>query len=117
MAFIVCEPCVKCKFTDCVSVCPVDCFHEGANMLVIDPDVCIDCGACVPECPAEAIFEEDDVPEHWNLYIALNAELSPDWPELTEEKEPLAGAKEAQTPGQGTWSAIGDKDKFAKESL
>lgn len=63
MAYVVTENCIKCKFTDCVEVCPVDCFHEGANFLAIDPDECIDCALCVPECPAEAIFAEDDVPD------------------------------------------------------
>jgi ferredoxin len=63
MAYVVTENCIKCKFTDCVDVCPVDCFHEGPNFLVIDPEECIDCTLCVPECPAEAIFAEDDVPQ------------------------------------------------------
>ncbi|HCH63346.1 MAG TPA: 4Fe-4S ferredoxin, partial [Deltaproteobacteria bacterium] len=62
MPHIVADPCVKCKYTDCVTVCPVDCFHEGVNMLVINPDECIDCGACVPECPADAIFLDEDLP-------------------------------------------------------
>ncbi len=65
MTYIVAEPCIKCKYTDCVSVCPVDAFREGANCLVIDPDVCIDCDLCVPECPVDAIFSEDDLPEEW----------------------------------------------------
>ena len=63
MAYIVAEPCINCKFTDCVAVCPVDCFYEGENFLVISPDECIDCGACEPECPVSAIFEEDDLPD------------------------------------------------------
>ena len=94
MAYIVCEPCVKCKFTDCVDVCPVDCFAEGENFLVINPDECIDCGACVPECPAEAIFEEDDVPEKWSEYIELNAKLAESWPEISEKKDALPEADE-----------------------
>jgi ferredoxin len=69
MAYIVTEPCDKCKYTDCVEVCPVDCFHEDETILYIDPEECIDCGACIPECPVEAIFEEDDVPEKWRHYI------------------------------------------------
>ena len=89
MAYVVAEPCVNCKFTDCVSACPVDCFHEGENMLVIDPDECIDCGACVPECPVEAIFEESDLPEEWDAYIELNARLSPSWPVIDEQKDPM----------------------------
>ena len=76
MTFVVAEPCIACKFTDCVDVCPVDCFHEGKNFLVIDPDECIDCGACEPECPTTAIFAEDDLPEKWSEYTALNAQLT-----------------------------------------
>ena len=96
MAYIVAEPCIKCKYTDCVDVCPVDCFYEGENMLVIHPDECIDCGACEPECPVSAIFEEDDLPEKWNEYVALNESLSVDndWPVITEKKEALATAEE-----------------------
>lgn len=92
MPFVVAEPCVKCKYTDCVAVCPVDCFHEGENMLVIDPVECIDCGACVPECPAEAIFLDEDVPEKWHEYIALNAQLAEKWPLITEQQDPMPGA-------------------------
>ena len=72
MTYVVNENCIKCKFTDCVEVCPVDCFYEGENMLVINPEECIDCGACEPECPVEAIFEESEVPEEWNKYIKIN---------------------------------------------
>jgi len=86
MTFVVTENCIKCKFTDCVDVCPVDCFHEGPNFLVIDPDECIDCTLCEPECPAEAIFAEDELPENQEHFIALNAELSSSWPVLTEVK-------------------------------
>ena len=94
MAYVVAEPCIKCKFTDCVAVCPVDCFHEGENFLVIDPEECIDCGACVPECPVEAIFEEDDVPAKWADYIELNATLATGWPVITDSKDPLPEAEE-----------------------
>jgi len=94
MAFIVAEPCIKCKYTDCVDVCPVDCFHEGANMLVIDPDECIDCGACEPECPTSAIFSEDDLPEKWSEYADLNKRLSADWPVISAKKDPLPEAEE-----------------------
>ena len=76
MAYIVGDPCVKCKYTDCVAVCPVDCFYEGENMLVINPDECIHCGACEPECPTNAIYDEDDLPEKWKPYVEINAVLS-----------------------------------------
>lgn len=94
MPHVVAEPCVKCKYTDCVDVCPVDCFVEGENFLAINPDECIDCGACVPECPTEAIFEETEVPEKWAEYIDLNAKLAGDWPVITEKKDPLPEAEE-----------------------
>ena len=96
MPHIVADPCVKCKYTDCVTVCPVDCFHEGENMLVINPEECIDCGACIPECPAEAIFLDEDLPAKWSAYIAINEELSQSWPVLTEQREPLPGADAAR---------------------
>jgi len=86
MAYIVTESCIKCKYTDCVDVCPVDCFREGPNMLVIDPDECIDCTLCVPECPVEAIFAEDDVPESQRPFIALNKELAQGWKPIIERK-------------------------------
>ncbi len=94
MTFVVAEPCIKCKYTDCVTVCPVDAFREGANCLVIDPDVCIDCDLCVPECPVEAIFPEDDLPPEWSEYLDLNARLAADWPEITTQKEGLPEAEE-----------------------
>lgn len=89
MAYVVTEPCFGCKYTDCVVVCPADCFHEGREMLYIDPDPCIDCDACRPECPVEAIFYEGDVPAEWKEYVALNAEMAPNCPEITERQEPL----------------------------
>src|SRR5690606_8122429 len=76
MTFVVTEACIKCKYTDCVEVCPVDCFHEGPNMLVIDPEECIDCTLCEPECPVEAIVSEDDVPAGQEQFLELNADLS-----------------------------------------
>lgn len=101
MTFVVTEQCIKCKFTDCVEVCPVDCFHEGPNFLVIDPDVCIDCALCVPECPVDAIYEEDDLPAEMLDFIEINAELSKVWPELSEAKDPLPNAEEwADKPGK-----------------
>jgi ferredoxin len=92
MAYVVAEPCVKCKYTDCVDVCPVDCFREGENFLAIDPEECIDCGACVPECPTQAIFLDEDVPDKWTSYIELNATLAAGWPSITEAKDPLPEA-------------------------
>jgi len=92
MTYVVAENCIKCKYTDCVEVCPVDCFHEGPNFLVIDPEECIDCNLCVSECPAEAIFPEDDVPDGQRHFIALNAELSLIWPVVTEKKDALPDA-------------------------
>ena len=104
MPYVVAEPCIKCKYTDCVEVCPVDCFHEGPNFLVINPDECIDCGACVPECPTEAIFLDEDLPAKWENYIDLNAVLSAKWPEIVEQKDPLPEADEfkAVEDGVGT---------------
>lgn len=93
MTFVVTDNCILCKYTDCVEVCPVDCFHEGPNFLVIDPDECIDCALCEPECPAEAIFAEDDVPNDQQHYTALNAELAANWPVITEKKEALPEAE------------------------
>src|SRR5215212_8870750 len=86
MTYVVTESCVKCKYTDCVDVCPVDCFREGPNMLVIDPDECIDCTLCVAECPVEAIFAEDDVPDSQREFIQVNAELSKVWKPIIEKK-------------------------------
>jgi ferredoxin len=93
MAYVVSEPCIKCKYTDCVEVCPVNCFYEGANFLVINPDECIDCGACEPVCPTNAIFPESDLPEKWVEYKGLNAELSKSWPSISEKKPPLPDAE------------------------
>jgi len=84
MTFVVTDNCIKCKYTDCVEVCPVDCFHVGPNFLVIDPEECIDCTLCEPECPAEAIFAEDDLPDDQVHFTALNAELTKIWPVITE---------------------------------
>ena len=89
MAHIVTEPCVKCKYTDCVTVCPVECFHEDKEMVIINPDGCIDCGACIPECPVQAIYTEEDVPKKWTNYIKLNEEKCKTLPILTEAKTPL----------------------------
>lgn len=101
MAFVVTDNCILCKYTDCVEVCPVDCFYEGPNFLVIDPDECIDCALCEPECPAEAIFEEDDVPAEQKHFVELNAELAQQWENIVEKKDPLAEAEK--------WDGVKDK--------
>lgn len=92
MTYVVTEACIKCKFTDCVDVCPVDCFYEGANMLIIDPDACIDCGVCEPECPAEAILP--DTEGDADKWIALAREHLGVWPLITVKKDPLPDAEE-----------------------
>ena len=89
MTYIVTENCIKCKYTDCVEVCPVDCFYEGENMLVINPEECIDCGVCEPECPADAIKAESEDLVKW---LELNKEYSVKWPNITRKKDPLADA-------------------------
>ena len=96
MTYVVTDACVKCKYTDCVEVCPVDCFKEGPNFLVIDPDECIDCTLCVAECPVEAIYAEDDVPEDQLEYIEINRILShnPAWTTIVEKKDPLVDHEE-----------------------
>jgi ferredoxin len=104
MTYVVADACVKCKYTDCVDVCPVDCFHEGPNFLVIDPEECIDCTLCVAECPVEAIFAEDDVPDDQRAYIALNAELAKQWKVIIERKDALPDADE--------WAGVKDKLQY-----
>ncbi|BAN68851.1 ferredoxin FdxA [endosymbiont of unidentified scaly snail isolate Monju] len=94
MTFVVLENCIKCKYTDCVEVCPVDCFREGPNFLVIDPDECIDCALCEPECPAEAIVSDDDLPPDQEQFLALNAELAAEWPVISQKKDPPPDADE-----------------------
>lgn len=107
MTYVVTSSCIKCKYTDCVDVCPVDCFVEGENFLAIDPDECIDCNVCVPECPVEAIFYEDDVPESEKEFIALNAKLAKKWQPITESKSPPADADE--------WIDVENKRKYLIE--
>lgn len=113
MTHVVAEPCIRCKHTDCVDVCPVDCFREGVNFLAIDPDECIDCGVCVLECPVDAIYRDDRLPERWSEFLALNARLSKKWPVIAEVKEGLADADHwgsveskreqlSEDPGPGT---------------
>ncbi len=107
MTYVVTESCIKCKYTDCVDVCPVDCFREGPNMLVIDPDECIDCTLCVPECPVEAIFAEDDVPDAQKEFIALNRERAAVWKPIIERKSP--------PPDADQWAKVKDKKKFLEK--
>ena len=92
MTYVVTENCIKCKYMDCVDVCPVDCFYEGANMLVIHPDECIDCGVCEPECPAEAI--KPDSGSGLKQWLQLNAKYAAEWPNITGKKEAPADGKE-----------------------
>ena len=92
MTTIVTDNCKGCRFTDCVSVCPVACFHYDDEMLYIDPDVCIDCSACIPECPVEAIYEEDDLPEGMEEWVTINAERSPELPVITDKQDQLPSA-------------------------
>lgn len=96
MTHVVCQPCHDCKYTDCVAVCPVECFYQDEKMLYIDPADCIDCEACVPECPVEAIFVEANVPGQWSSFTALNAERS------TALKESGGGITEKQPPQEGS---------------
>ena len=94
MTTVVTENCQKCRYTDCVAVCPVECFHYDDEMLYIDPEVCIDCAACITECPVKAIFEEDDLPEDQHQWIEINATKAPDLPVLLAPMDPLPGAEE-----------------------
>lgn len=92
MTYVVTEHCKKCKYTDCVEVCPVEAFHEGPEMLYINPETCIDCNLCIPACPVEAIYADVDVPDRYESYIQLNADECEKHPTITEKKDPLPGA-------------------------
>jgi ferredoxin len=94
MTYVVTDKCIGCKYTECLQVCPVDCFYEGENFLVIDPDACIDCGLCEVECPVDAIFSESELPQEHLHFIALNKELSKIWPKITEKKDALPAAEQ-----------------------
>jgi len=107
MAYVVTEACIKCKYTDCVDVCPVDCFHEGPNFLAIDPDECIDCTLCVAECPVEAIYAEEDVPTGQEEYIELNNKLAKVWPVIVARKDPL--------PDHADWAEVTGKRQHLEE--
>jgi ferredoxin len=104
MTHVVTESCIRCKYTDCVDVCPVDCFREGPNMLVIDPDECIDCAVCIPECPVNAIYAEEDVPPDQRPFTALNADLAKSWKPITDTKGSLPDAEE--------WKDVRDKLQY-----
>ncbi len=107
MTHVVTENCINCKYTSCVDVCPVDCFREGSNFLVIDPDECIDCAVCIPECPANAIFSEEDIPDDQAKFLAINAELSSIYKNIVRSKSPCADADH--------WNGIMDKLKFLEK--
>ena len=107
MTWLVGEQCIKCKLGDCVEVCPVDCFHEGPNMLVIDPDECIDCALCEPECPVDAIFADDEIPEGQEKFLELNKELSQLWPVISEAPIPPDDADD--------WRDVEDKLKYLEK--
>ncbi len=94
MPFVVTEKCIKCRYTDCVEVCPVDCFYEGENMLVINPDECIDCGVCEPECPIEAIKSDEELTPDEDVWLEKNTHYSAIWPNITKSKGPLPEAEE-----------------------
>lgn len=104
MAFIVTDNCIKCKYTDCVAVCPADAFYEGPNFLAISPIDCIDCGLCEPECPANAIVQEDALPASQRGFIELNAELAKVWPNITAVKPAPADADQ--------WNGVPDKLQY-----
>jgi len=107
MTYVVTENCILCKYTDCAVVCPVDCFHEGPNFLVIDPDECIDCDVCVPECPAEAIFPEADLLPGQEKFLEINAELAKTWPAITSKKQPL--------PDADKWNGVKEKLQYLEK--
>ena len=109
MPFVVTEKCIKCRYSDCVEVCPVDCFYEGENMLVINPDECIDCGVCEPECPIEAIKSDEELSDSEQKWAEINEKYSALWPNITESKGPL--------PEADAWSekADGEKEQLFSE--
>ena len=108
MTFVVTESCIRCKYTDCVEVCPVDCFREGKNFLVIDPDECIDCHLCVPECPVDAIYPDDELPAEQQEFLEINARLAKDWPIISSIKAAPADADE--------WAKVKEKRNLLDEA-
>jgi ferredoxin len=112
MSYLVIDNCVKCKHTTCVSVCPVDCFYEGPDMLVINPEECIDCGVCVPECPADAIVQDSDLIDELEIerWTEINRKHSEEWPNITEEKAP--------NPEFNIWDGVKNKyEMFIEKSI
>lgn len=107
MTFVITESCIRCKYTDCVEVCPVDCFYEGPNFLVINPDECIDCALCEPECPVNAIYSEDELPEDQKDFVKINAELSQVWSNINTKKPAPADADD--------WKEVKDKRQYLEE--
>lgn len=107
MTFVVTESCIRCKLTDCVEVCPVDCFYEGPNFLVINPDECIDCALCEPECPVNAIMSEDDLNDAQQVFKELNAQLCQTWPNITSKKDALPDSKD--------WEEVKDKLQYLEK--
>jgi ferredoxin len=101
MTFVVTESCIQCRYTDCVEVCPTDCFRQGPNFLVIDPDECIDCGVCAPECPVDAIVPAEEIAESQRPFVELNASLAKQWPPITARQAPL--------PDADAWKDINSK--------
>jgi ferredoxin len=107
MTFVVTDKCVNCKYTDCVDVCPVECFHEGSNFLVIDPEECIDCALCEAECPVNAIYCEDELPDEYQHFLEINAEKSKKWPVITSGKEPMPDAEK--------WRDVANKQQYLED--
>ena len=108
MTYVVTEQCIRCKYTDCVDVCPVDCFHEGPNFLVINPEECIDCNLCVAECPVDAIYAEDDLPDSQQKFVDINAQLAQSWPVINSVKSAPADADR--------WAGVDNKHQFLDET-
>lgn len=106
MSHVVCDPCINCTDTACVAVCPVDCFKLGPNFVVIDPNECIDCAVCVPECPEQAIFADNEIPPGQEEFVRLNAELSQIWPSISQRRERPADADR--------WSKVTNKIQYLK---
>jgi len=107
MTFVVTENCIRCKLTDCVEVCPVDCFYEGPNFLVIHPDECIDCALCEPECPINAIYSEDELPDKYKEYLKINQDYANKWPNITMMKD---APKDADK-----WKEVEDKRDYLED--